>query len=90
MTATVSFALQGLGQERPRRASLTAPLRSPAARRSFICGVLDHDQGAVAPAPGTSTHQLTALARSNALIVVPEPVTTLTAGSIVEVLELQP
>jgi molybdopterin molybdotransferase len=83
-------ALQGLDQERPRRASLTAPLRSPAARRSFICGVIDHERGTVTPAPGTSTHQLTALARSNALIVVPEQVTALAAGATVEVLELRP
>jgi molybdopterin molybdotransferase len=82
-------ALQGLGPERPRRASLTAPLRSPAARRSFICGVIDHERGTVTPAPGTSTHKLTALARSNALIVVPEQVTALAAGATVEVLELR-
>jgi molybdopterin molybdotransferase len=83
-------AMQGLRPETPRRAILTAPLRSPAARRSFTCGVLDHERGAVTPAPGTSTHRLTALARSNALIVVPEQVTALAAGAIVEVLELQP
>jgi ferredoxin len=86
-------AMRGLGPDEPRRAVLTAPptpLTSPAARRSFICGVLDHQRGTVSPAPGRSTHQLTALARSNALIIVPEQVTALAGGDAVEVLELQP
>jgi molybdopterin molybdotransferase len=82
-------ALQGLRPETPRRAVLTAPLRSPAGRRSFVCGVFDQEHGAVTPAPGPSAHRLTALARSNALIVVPEQVTALAAGAAVEVLGMQ-
>jgi molybdopterin molybdotransferase len=82
-------ALQGLRPETPRRAVLTAPLRSPAGRRSFVCGVFGQEHGAVTPAPGPSAHRLTALARSNALIVVPEQVTALAAGAAVEVLGMQ-
>jgi len=46
--------------------------------------------GLLAAAGRASVRAQPRLARSNALIVVPEPVTTLAAGSIVEVLELQP
>lgn len=81
-------ALPGLRPEEPRRAILTVPLRSPAGKRPFICGVLDQERGTVTSAPGRPTHQLTALARSNALIVIPEQVTALAAGTTVEVLEL--
>jgi molybdopterin molybdotransferase len=84
--------LQGLdpGEPRTAQAALTAPLTSPAGRRSFTCGVLDHEAGTVTPAAGRSSHQLTALARCDALIIVPEQVTVLPAGSTVEVLELRP
>jgi molybdopterin molybdotransferase len=83
-------ALQGLppGGPHPTRAILAAPLTSPPARRSFICGILGHETGTVTPAPGKSSHQLTALAQSDALIIVPEQVTALPAGAAVEVLEL--
>ena len=83
-------ALRGLGPEKPSRAVLAAPLRSPAAKRSCICGVLDLGHGAVTPAPAQSTFQLTTLARSNALIIVPGQVTALSEGDAVEVLGLQP
>jgi molybdopterin molybdotransferase len=64
------------------------PVRSPADRRSFISGILDYQAGTVTPAPGRSAHQLTALARANALIIVPEEVTVLPEGTTVELLEL--
>ncbi|MGI8446013.1 MAG: hypothetical protein ACR2MP_02265 [Streptosporangiaceae bacterium] len=75
---------------RTARAALTAPMTSPAGRRSFTCGILDHAAGTVTPAAGRSSHQLTALARCDALIIVPEQVTVLPAASTVEVLELRP
>ena len=66
--------LQGRPPEEPRTATamLTAPVRSPAGKASFISAV--HD-----PA-GESAHHLTALARANALIVVPPAVTALAPG----------
>ena len=72
----------------PVRAQLTGPLRSPAGKRSYLRAVLDHEAGTVAPVSGQQSHQLAALARANALIVVPEPVTELGAGRTVDVLEL--
>jgi molybdopterin molybdotransferase len=82
--------LQGLSGERgkPRQAALTEPVRSPAGKRSFLRGVLDHAAGLVAPVSGQASHQLASLARANALIIVPEQLTELDAGASVEVLEL--
>jgi molybdopterin molybdotransferase len=82
--------LQDLSPKRgtPLHAVLTAPLRSPPGKRSFLRGVLDRDAAAVAPVSGQSSHQLAALARANALIVVPEQVTALETGAAVDVLEL--
>jgi molybdopterin molybdotransferase len=37
---------------------------------------------------GQASHQLASLARANALMIVPEPVTSLEAGATVEVIEL--
>jgi molybdopterin molybdotransferase len=70
------------------RATLAAPVRSPAGRRSYLRGVLDSSAGTVAPVSGQSSHQLAALARANALIVVPEPVTEVAQGEDVDVLVL--
>jgi molybdopterin molybdotransferase len=83
-------AFQGLDPQRlPRRtAVLTAPARSPAAKRSFLRGILDPQAGEVTPAPGQMSHQLASLALANALIIVPEDVTALDAGAVVDVLEL--
>src|SRR5690606_36885405 len=58
---------------RPRtRATLTAdgPLRSPNGRRQFRRG--RYADGAVTPVRGAVSHLVAALARANALIVVPE------------------
>jgi molybdopterin molybdotransferase len=86
-------ALQDLSPERggPRPATLTRPVRSPAEKRSFLRGVLDAaaDQVTqVTPVTGQASHQLASLARANALIIVPEQVTSLDAGATVDVLEL--
>ena len=83
-------ALQGLAP-RPlpsRRAELTGPLHSPAGRRSFMRGVLAPDAATVTPLTGQGSHQLGALARANALIVVPEHVTTMEPGEVADVLSL--
>ena len=82
-------ALQGRPPEEPRTttAMLTAPVRSPAEKASFISAVHDPAGGTIAPA-GESAHHLTALARANALIVVPPAVTALAAGETAEVMSL--
>jgi molybdopterin molybdotransferase len=83
-------ALQGL-PPRPlptRRAELTGPVRSPEGRRSFLRGVLAADGASVTPLTGQGSHQLGALARANALIVVPEPLTAMAAGETADVVSL--
>lgn len=84
-------ALQGRSLAEPHTAAavLSAPVRSPAGKVSYISAVLDPHTGKVAPA-GQSSHQLTALARANALIIVPPRVTALAIGDTAEVLELSP
>jgi len=68
------------------RASLTAPVHSPAGRRSYLRGVLDGDK--VIPLSGQGSHQIAALGRANALIIVPESETQLPQGDTVDVLIL--
>ena len=68
------------------RATLTSGVRSPAGRRSYLRGVLDGDQ--VTPLSGQGSHQIAALGRANALIVVPEETTQLAEGEMVDVLVL--
>jgi molybdopterin molybdotransferase len=82
--------LQGIDPERlaATSATLTGPVRSPAGRRSFLRGTLDPSAGVVAPVSGQQSHQLASLARANALIIVPEPVTELPGGADVDVLVL--
>jgi molybdopterin molybdotransferase len=70
------------------RAVLAAPVRSPQGRRSFLRGILNAEDGTVTPVSGQASHQLASLARANALIVVPEPVTELPQGQTVDVLAL--
>ncbi len=83
-------ALQNLEAERlPRvRAVLGAPVRSPAGKRSFLRGILDAATGTVRPVSGQASHQLASLAKANALIIVPEPVSEMAAGETADVLEL--
>src|SRR5215472_9470892 len=73
---------------KPGQAVLTQPVRSPAHKRSFLRGVLDGPAGLVAPVSGQASHQLASLAKANALVIVPEEVTSLDAGETVDVLEL--
>ncbi|MCA2225636.1 molybdotransferase-like divisome protein Glp [Nonomuraea aurantiaca] len=78
--------MRGLPVEPPETVSaqVTGPLRSPSGRRSYLRGVLSSD-GTVSPVRGQGSHQLAALASANALIVVPEDVTEVPAGAVVEV-----
>jgi molybdopterin molybdotransferase len=74
-----------------RQAVLTGPARSPADKRSFLRGILDQQAGGVAqvtPVSGQMSNQLASLARANALIIVPESLTSLAQGTEVDVLML--
>ena len=78
---------------KPAQAVLTEPVRSPAGKRSFLRGTflrreLDRPIGLVTPVSGQASHQLASLAKANALVLVPEQVTSLDAGETVDVLEL--
>ena len=77
----------GLGLEKVR-AELTAPLRSPAGRRSFLRGVLDRAAGQVTPLTGQGSHQIATLGKANALVVVPEWVVQMSEGDTAEVMVL--
>jgi molybdopterin molybdotransferase len=106
VSAYVSFclfvlpALDALQDYQPKRrspspATLTRPVQSPPAKRSFLRAVLDRQAGLadgqvaqVTPLTGQASHQLASLARANALVIVPEEVTALEAGAIVDVLGL--
>lgn len=83
-------ALMGLTDlHRPRaRAVLKADaaLRSPKGRRQFLRGT--YTDGEVAPVGGAGSHLIAALARADALIVVPEDVESVEPGSEVEVVLL--
>jgi molybdopterin molybdotransferase len=70
------------------RATLTGPLRSPAGRRSFMRGVLSQDKTRVTPLSGQGSHQVAALGKATALIIVPERVVTLSDGDEVDILLL--
>ena len=80
----------GLRRPRPGEdpAELTGPVRSPAGRRSFLRGVLDRAGGTVEPLTGQGSHQIAALGKANALVVVPEWVVQMAAGDTAEVLVL--
>lgn len=74
---------------RPRtRARLTADaaLTSPKDRRQFLRG--RYADGAVTPVGGAGSHLVAALARANALIVVPEDAESVAPGTEVEVVLL--
>jgi molybdopterin molybdotransferase len=83
-------ALLGLPVRRPllAHAVLTAPVRSPGGKRSYLRGALDAEAGTVTPLTGQGSHQLGALAVANVLIVVPEPVVSMEAGETADVMSL--
>lgn len=72
------------------RARLTHGISSPEGRRQFVRGEYAVDRGGpyVSPVGGHGSHLIGDLASSNALIVVPEDVTSVPAGEQVQVLPL--
>ncbi|MFJ8964339.1 gephyrin-like molybdotransferase Glp [Lentzea sp. NPDC102401] len=101
VSAQVSFEvfvrpalLASMGHTQPERhtvrATITAPLTSPAGKTQFRRGLHDPSSGeVVTPVGGPGSHLLSALALSNCLIEVPEDVTELAAGAEVTVRHLQ-
>jgi molybdopterin molybdotransferase len=67
-------ALEGLSPEPPAtaRAILTSPVQSAPGRRSFLTGILAARARTVTRVTGPASHRLTALARANTLIIVPD------------------
>ncbi|MDP3891732.1 gephyrin-like molybdotransferase Glp [Nocardioides sp.] len=77
--------------QRPlHRAMLTHAVSSPAGRRQFLRAEYAVDRGGAhaTPVGGPGSHLIGDLAQSNALIVVPEETTSLSAGDQVQVLLL--
>lgn len=72
------------------RARLTHAISSPQGKRQLVRGLYDVDRGGafVSPVGGHGSHLIGDLASSNALVVVPEEVTSLAAGDMVQVLKL--
>ncbi|MFD0270525.1 gephyrin-like molybdotransferase Glp [Streptomyces sp. NPDC127106] len=85
-------ALMGLPDvSRPSvRAVLKADgaLGSPAGRRQFLRGAYDADSGTISPVGGSGSHLIAALAHADALLVVPEDVTSVEPGSELDVIPL--
>lgn len=71
-----------------RRARLTDPIESSPGRRQLVRARFDTDRGGafVTPVGGHGSHLQGDLARSNALVVVPEDARGMTAGDMVQVL----
>jgi molybdopterin molybdotransferase len=87
---TALNALQGgsAAHLAPARIALAGPVRSPGGKRSFLRGVLSADRTSVTPLTGQASHQLATLAKADALIIVPEEITAMTAGEPADVLFL--
>ncbi|MHC0432537.1 molybdotransferase-like divisome protein Glp [Streptomyces sp. O3] len=73
----------------PVRATLKTdqPLTSPAGKRQFLRGTYAQD-GTVTPVGGAGSHLIAALARADALIVVPEDTTEVEPGTELDVILL--
>ncbi|MGW1768382.1 molybdotransferase-like divisome protein Glp [Streptomyces sp. NPDC002073] len=63
-------------------------LGSPAARRQFLRGAYDAENGTVSTVGGSGSHLIAALAHADSLIVVPEDVTSVEPGAELEVVLL--
>ncbi|MEV0783292.1 gephyrin-like molybdotransferase Glp [Streptomyces sp. NPDC050423] len=61
-------------------------LSSPAGRRQFLRGRYDAEAGTVTPVGGSGSHLIAALAQADALIVLPEDVTSAEPGTDAEVI----
>jgi len=77
-------AIAGLPPARTERLALAEPLRSVPGRRQFLRGRRADEDGRVAVVGGPGSHLVAALAASELLIVVPEDVTSLDAGTLVD------
>ncbi len=77
------------GHPHPERPVVTATLgerlTSPAGRRQYRRGTVDAVHGSVRELGTAASHMLGALARAECLIVVPEDITELAEGSVVDV-----
>jgi molybdopterin molybdotransferase len=71
-----------------RAACAVAIEKSPQGRRQFLRGRYDHASRTVTPVGGSESYLVAALAKADALIVVPEDVTLLDAGTEVDVVVL--
>lgn len=73
------------------RATLDAgeALSSPSGKRQFLRGTYDAEAGTVTPVGGSGSHLIAALAQSDALIVLPEDVTSAEPGTDTEVILLR-
>ncbi|MEU0133437.1 gephyrin-like molybdotransferase Glp [Streptomyces sp. NPDC006296] len=87
------LALRGLEDvHRPSvRATLHSdgPLSSPSGKRQFLRGTYDAEAGTVTPVGGPGSHLIAALAQADALIVLPEDVTSAEPGTETEVILLR-
>ncbi|MEJ8657875.1 gephyrin-like molybdotransferase Glp [Streptomyces sp. MS1.AVA.4] len=83
-----------MGLKDVRRPHVRAELRtdkaltSPAGRRQFLRGAYDAEEGTVTPVGGSGSHLIAALAQADALIVIPEDVTSVEPGTETEVVLL--
>lgn len=64
-------------------------LSSPAGKRQFLRGTYDAEAGTVTPVGGSGSHLIAALAQADALIVLPEDVTSAEPGTDTEVILLR-
>lgn len=73
------------------RATLDADgvLSSPSGKRQFLRGTYDAEAGTVTPVGGAGSHLIAALAQADALIVLPEDVTSAEPGTETEVILLR-
>ncbi|MFE4450027.1 gephyrin-like molybdotransferase Glp [Streptomyces sp. NPDC056796] len=73
------------------RATLSTdePLASPSGKRQFLRGTYDAQAGTVTPVGGPGSHLIAALAQADALIVLPEDVTSAEPGTEAEVILLR-
>ncbi|MFD9926040.1 gephyrin-like molybdotransferase Glp [[Kitasatospora] papulosa] len=66
-----------------------AALSSPPGKRQFLRGTYDAEAGTVTPVGGPGSHLIAALAQADALIVLPEDVTSAESGTEAEVILLR-
>ncbi|MEV3933791.1 MULTISPECIES: gephyrin-like molybdotransferase Glp [unclassified Streptomyces] len=64
-------------------------LSSPSGKRQFLRGTYDAEAGTVTPVGGAGSHLIAALAQADALIVLPEDVTSAEPGTETEVILLR-